>query len=370
MSEHKIAVIAGDGIGIEVMEEALNVLKVLEAQEKDFVLKIEKFPWSSTYYVENGRMMPVDGLETLQKFDAILFGAIGDARVPDDVTVWELIMPIRKTFQQYVNFRPVKSLPGIKSPLANGEDIDFVIFRENAEGEYSNSGGRMFETQASEMAIQNTIMTRGGIERITRAASEYAVKNGKKKLTSATKSNAVVHAMKLWDEHVKRVVDEEYPELALESYYIDALVAYFVQRPQSFEVVVASNLFGDILSDLGSGIVGGLGLSPSANINPEKEYPSMFEAVHGSAPDIAGKGIANPIAQIWSAALMLDHLDRPDLSARIIKAIEDVLIEGNVKTADIGGQATTKQMGDAIVNKIKGQYDVQGTGELIHEVNQ
>ena len=364
MTEFKIAVIAGDGIGIEVMEEALNVLSVLEEHEKDFVLTIEEFPWSSDYYVEHGRMMPEDGLDTLQKFDAILFGAIGDSRVPDDVTVWELIMPIRKKFQQYVNFRPVKSLPGIKSPLANGKDIDFVIFRENAEGEYSNSGGRMFDAQESEMAIQNTIMTRGGIERITKAASDYAVKNGKKKLTSATKSNAVIHALKLWDEHVKRVVEEGYPELELESYYIDALVAYFVQRPQSFEVVVASNLFGDILSDLGSGIVGGLGLSPSANINPEKEYPSMFEAVHGSAPDIAGKGIANPIAQIWSAALMLDHLGRADLSTKIIGAIEEVLSEENVKTADIGGNATTKQMGAAIVEKIKNQYATEKNGEL------
>lgn len=364
MSEFNIAVIAGDGIGIEVMKEALNVLSVLQDLEKDFTLEVEEFPWSSEYYLEHGVMMPEDGLETLQKFDAILFGAIGDSRVPDDVTVWELIMPIRKKFQQYVNFRPVKSLPGIKSPLANGEDIDFVIFRENAEGEYSNSGGRMFESQESEMAIQNTIMTRGGIERITKAASDYAIKNYKKKLTSATKSNAVIHAMKLWDEHVKRVVEEGYPELELESVYIDALVAYFVQRPQSFEVVVASNLFGDILSDLGSGIVGGLGLSPSANINPEKDYPSMFEAVHGSAPDIAGKGIANPIAQIWSSALMLAHLGRPDLSTKIISAIEAVLFEEQVKTADIGGHSTTNQMGTAIIEKIKNQYLTEENGEV------
>ena len=369
MTEFKIAVIPGDGIGIEVMGEAVKVLRVLEEYETNFVLNIEEFPWNSDYYVANGRMMPEDGLETLKNFDAILFGAIGDSRVPDDVTVWELIMPIRKKFQQYVNFRPVKSLPGVKSPLLNGEDIDFVIFRENAEGEYSDSGGRMFDSQDSELAIQNTIMTRGGIERITKAASEYAVKNGKRKLTSATKSNAVTHAMKLWDEHVKRVVEEEYPELELESYYIDALVAYFVQRPQSFEVVVASNLFGDILSDLGSGIVGGLGLSPSANINPEKEYPSMFEAVHGSAPDIAGKGIANPIAQIWSAALMLDHLGKADLSKIIINAIEDVLLEGKIKTADIGGNATTEQMGKAIVEKIQERYVIEKMGSLNHEIN-
>lgn len=366
MTECKIAVIAGDGIGIEVMDEALQVLNVLEEHEQNFALEIEKFPWNSEYYLAHGRMMPADGMETLKKFDAILFGAIGDARVPDEITIWELIMPIRKQFQQYVNFRPVKSLPGIQSPLSKGDDIDFVIFRENAEGEYSDSGGRMFDSQPSELAIQNTIMTRGGIERITKAACDYALHNGKKKVTSATKSNAVIHAMKLWDEHVKRVLAEGYPELELESYYIDALVAYFVQRPQSFEVVVASNLFGDILSDLGSGIVGGLGLSPSANINPEKEYPSMFEPVHGSAPDIAGKGIANPIAQIWSTALMLEHLGREDLSAKVIQAIEDVLAEGTVKTADIGGTATTKQMGSAIVEKIKQQYTTEKMGNVVH----
>ncbi|WP_019413339.1 tartrate dehydrogenase [Paenisporosarcina sp. TG20] len=367
MTEYNIAVIPGDGIGIEVMKEALKVLSVLEAKEPDFDLRVENFPWSSDYYLEHGRMMPEDGLEVLQKFQAILFGAIGDARVPDDVTVWELIMPIRKQFQQYVNFRPVKSLPGIESPLSKGEDIDFVIFRENSEGEYSNSGGRMFDSQLTELSLQNTIMTRAGIERITKAACEYAVKNDRKKITSATKSNAIIFSMKLWDEHVKRTL-LEYPDLQLESYYIDALVAYFVQRPQTFEVVVASNLFGDILSDLGSGIVGGLGLSPSANINPEKDFPSMFEPVHGSAPDIAGKSIANPIAQIWSAALMLDHLGREDLSKKIVKAIEEVLLEGKVRTADIGGSATTELMGLAIVEKLKEQYVTKKVGTEIHGV--
>lgn len=367
MTEYNIAVIAGDGIGIEVMKEALKVLSVLQEHEPDFVLHTEKFPWSSNYYIDHGRMMPENGMEVLQNFHAILFGAIGDARVPDDVTVWELIMPIRKQFQQYVNFRPVKSLPGIKSPLRNGDDIDFVIFRENSEGEYSNSGGRMFDSQISELSLQNTIMTRAGIERIARAACDYAVKNDKKKVTSATKSNAIIHSMKLWDEHVKRIL-LEYPELELDSYYIDALVAYFVQRPQSFEVVVASNLFGDILSDLGSGLVGGLGLSPSANINPEKNFPSMFEPVHGSAPDIAGKGIANPIAQIWSAALMLDHLGREDLSTKIIKAIEEVLFEEKVRTADIGGNATTEQMGSAIVEKIKEQYATEKMGNGMYGI--
>ncbi|HWI49198.1 MAG TPA: tartrate dehydrogenase, partial [Rummeliibacillus sp.] len=356
MVNYKIAVIPGDGIGIEVMDEALKVLQVLQEYNQDLELQIEQFPWSSDYYLKHGKMMPDDALQTLQGFDAILFGAIGDARVPDDITIWQLIMPIRKQFQQYVNFRPVKSLPGIHSPLSNGENIDFVIFRENAEGEYSNSGGRIFDSQDSELAIQNTVMTRGGIERITRAACDYALKVEKNKITSATKSNAITHSMKLWDEHVKKIVQEEYKELKLESYYIDALVAYFVDRPQTFDIVVASNLFGDILSDLGSGIVGGLGLSPSANINPEKNFPSMFEPVHGSAPDIAGKGIANPIAQIWSTALMLEHLGRKDLSDMIIKAIELVLLEGTTKTADIGGNATTVQMGKAITEKIKEQY--------------
>lgn len=356
MIKHKIAVIAGDGIGIEVMREALKVLTILEEKQHDFKIEIVEFPWNSDYYLEHGMMMPEDGLVTLQNYDAILFGAIGHPKVPDEISIWDLIMPIRQGFQQYVNFRPVKSLPKIKSPLENGDDIDFVIFRENAEGEYSNSGGRLFKSQASEMAIQNTVMTRFGIERITRAASEYAISNGKKTITSATKSNAVIHALKLWDETLERVVTGDYPGLALDKYYIDALVAYFVQRPQSFEVVVASNLFGDILSDLGSAIVGGLGLSPSANINPEKEFPSMFEPVHGSAPDIAGKGIANPIAQIWSTALMLNHLGRSDLGRIIVEAIEDVLEDGFVKTKDIGGNSTTEQMGAAIVEKIANSF--------------
>ena len=344
----RIAIIPGDGIGKEVMREAIKVLGTL--QEHDATLQIEAmlFPWNSDYYLAQGQMMPDNALETLAQYDAILFGAIGDARVPDDVTVWELIMPIRKQFQQYVNFRPIQSLPGVSSPLANGKDIDFVIFRENAEGEYSNSGGRIYNNQPQEMTIQNTVMTRIGIDKIVRAACDYAHKHHKTKITSATKSNAIIHSMKFWDEHTKKVLSETSPALKLESIYIDALVAYFVERPQDFEVVVASNLFGDILSDLGSAIVGGLGLSPSANINPEKEFPSMFEPVHGSAPDIAGKGIANPIAQIWSLALLFGHIGRPDVEALIVEAIRNVLREGVVKTADIGGQATTQEMGNAI----------------------
>lgn len=344
----KIAVIPGDGIGKEVMTEALKVLEYLQRDDSSLQIDTTIFPWSSDYYVQHGRMMPKDALTILKSYDAILFGAIGDARVPDDVTVWEFIMPIRKQFQQYVNFRPVKSLKGVASPLTNGKDIDMVIFRENTEGEYSNSGGHIYQHQPQEMAIQNTIMTRLGVEKIVQAACSYAIQYGKSKITSATKSNAIIHAMKFWDEHTKKIVAQATPTLTLESIYIDALVAYFVERPQDFQVVVASNLFGDILSDLGSAIVGGLGLSPSANVNPEKEFPSMFEPVHGSAPDIAGKGIANPIAQIWSLALLLGHIGRPDAEKRVVRAIEAVLQEGAVKTADIGGQATTSQMGDAI----------------------
>ena len=355
----KIAVIPGDGIGKEVMKEALLVLQTIQELDEDLSIETTVFDWSSDYYVRTGRMMPEDGLTILKEHDAILFGAIGDERVPDDVTVWELIMPIRKQFRQYVNFRPVKSLPGITSPLARSEDIDFVIFRENTEGEYSNSGGRLYAGSPQAMAIQNTVMTKTGIDNIVRAACEYARKYGKVTVTSATKSNAVIHTMKFWDECVKEQM-KQYPDLQLKSYYIDALVAYFVDKPQEFEVVVASNLFGDILSDLGSAIIGGLGLSPSGNINPERDYPSMFEPVHGSAPDIAGRGIANPIAQIWSLALLLGHLGRTDLEQVIVSAIEQVLRAGEVRTADIGGTATTAEMGAAICGAVKASFVGRG----------
>ncbi|MDQ0253249.1 tartrate dehydrogenase/decarboxylase/D-malate dehydrogenase [Evansella vedderi] len=352
MASYKVAVIPGDGIGPEVMNEALKVLRVLKDQDSTFQYHADIFYWNSDYYLKHGRMMPEDGLEILKNYDAVLFGAIGDERVPDDITVWELIMPIRKQFQQYINLRPVKKLPGIKTRYDDVKsDIDFVIVRENAEGEYANSGGRLYSGMDQEMAIQNTVITRKGTERAASFAFEYAKKHGKTKVTSATKSNAVVHSMKLWDEAVKAVADS-YPEITLEQNYIDALAAYFVMRPESFEVVVASNLFGDILSDLGSALVGGLGISPSANLNPTGEFPSMFEPVHGSAPDIARTGKANPIAQIWSTAMMLEHLGRDDLSTMIIRAIEQVLKRGEVLTADLGGSATTMEMGEAIIEEL------------------
>lgn len=353
MKEFKIAILPGDGIGPEVMDEALKVLQVLKELDETFSYHADLFPWNSEFYLKHGKMMPEDGLSILRRYDAILFGAIGDERVPDNISVWELIMPIRKEFQQYINLRPVKQLQGITTPLQpRKKPIDFVIIRENAEGEYSNSGGRMYKGTDEEVALQNTIMTKKGIERVARFAFEYAEKNGGKKVTSATKSNAIVHSMSLWDEVVEHV-SSYYPSINLEKNYIDALAAYFVQRPETFDVVVASNLFGDILSDLGSALVGGLGLSPSANLNPEGNYPSMFEPVHGSAPDIAGKGKANPIAQIWSVALMLETLGRPDLSEMTLAAINQVLTEENVRTPDLGGSSNTSEVGDAIIHHLR-----------------
>ncbi|CDQ40358.1 MULTISPECIES: tartrate dehydrogenase [Virgibacillus] len=348
----KIAVIPGDGIGIEVMNEALKLIEAINEHDS-FQIEYDVFDWNSDYYLQTNRMMPKDGLEQLQHYDAILFGAIGDERVPDDITIWEMIMPIRKSFQQYVNFRPIKLLDGIDNPLRHhvNKPIDFVLIRENAEGEYSNAGGRMFEGENRELAIQNSVMTRQGVTQVAEFAFSYANKHGLKKLTNATKSNAIIHSMKFWDQTIESVA-EKYPTINYEKYYIDALAAYFVQRPYDFNIVLASNLFGDILSDLGSAIVGGLGISPSANINPEGNYPSMFEPVHGSAPDIAGKGIANPIAQIWSLALMYEQFDRQDIHDKILAGIQNVVSTKKVITPDMGGTATTNEVGDAIINKL------------------
>ncbi|WP_113928374.1 tartrate dehydrogenase [Bacillus sp. P14.5] len=352
MSKHKIAILPGDGIGPEVMREAEKVLRLLCEEDPNFQCEFTTLDWNSEYYLAHNRMMPEDGLDRLKAFDAILFGAIGDSRVPDYVTVWELIMPIRKRFGQYINYRPVKQLEGIPTPFKNqNQKVDFAIIRENAEGEYSNSGGRLYEGTDHELAIQNTIMTKEGVKKVSRFAFDYARSKGLKKVTSATKSNAVIHSMNFWDEVVNDVAGN-YPDIDLERIYIDALAAFFVQKPQTFEVVVASNLFGDILSDLGSAVVGGLGVSPSANINPSKEYPSMFEPVHGSAPDIKGEEIANPIAQIWSAALMVEHLGRSDLHDAILEAIEDSIAAG-VVTPDLGGTSSTKEVGSAIKNHLK-----------------
>lgn len=353
LKNYSVAVIPGDGIGPEVIAEGLKVMRAIEEVHGNVTFSEKVYDWNCEYYLKYGKMMPHDGLDQLKNHDSILFGAVGDPSVPDHVSVWELILPIRRSFQQYVNLRPIKLLRGLESPLRykSHSDLDFVVVRENTEGEYSNSGGRLHEGTPYELAMQNSIFTRYGTERILKYAYSLAESRPQKSLTVATKSNAINYAMPFWDELVKEASEKYNVETNV--YHIDALAAYFINRPESIDVVVGSNLFGDILSDLGAAIVGGLGLAPSANINPEREFPSMFEAIHGSAPDIAGKGIANPIAQIWSISLMMDHFQLPEMGKLILDSIEEVLIDGDIRTPDLGGSASTVDMGDAIVSKIK-----------------
>jgi tartrate dehydrogenase/decarboxylase/D-malate dehydrogenase len=310
MRRLNIAVIAGDGIGKEVVPAGIRVLEAA-AQRFNFKFIWREFDWSCEKYLSTGTMLPSDGLHELGKSDAIFLGAVGDPRVPDHVSLWGLLIPIRRGFQQYVNLRPVRLFAGIESPLKNWKpgQIDFSIVRENNEGEYSNIGGRLYEGTPHEMAVQQSIFTRRGVERILRFAFDLARKR-EKHVTSATKSNGIIYTMPFWDECFK-TISSEYPDVRTDQYHIDILTAHFVKHPDWFDVVVGSNLFGDILSDLGPALVGSIGIAPSANLNPEKEFPSMFEPVHGSAPDIAGKGIANPIGQIWSGAMMLRHLGQP-----------------------------------------------------------
>lgn len=351
MKAFNIAVIAGDGIGKEVVPEGLRVLEAA-GQRFNFQMHWHAFNWSCETYVQTGKMMPDDGLRQLRPFNAIFLGAVGHPSVPDHVSLWGLLIPIRRTFRQYVNLRPVRLFDGIESPLKNWKagQIDFTIVRENNEGEYSNIGGRLYEGTDDEMAVQQTVFTRRGVNRVLRFAFELARKR-RKHLTSATKSNGIIHTMPFWDECFRGLA-AEYPDIRTDQYHIDILTAHFVRHPDWFDVVVGSNLFGDILSDLGPAVVGSIGIAPSANLNPEKEYPSMFEPVHGSAPDIAGKGVANPIGQIWSGAMMLRHLGLPEASDAIEDAIADVLSERNVRTPDIGGTASTRELGLAIASRV------------------
>jgi tartrate dehydrogenase/decarboxylase/D-malate dehydrogenase len=351
MKSFNIAVIAGDGIGQEVVPEGIRVLEAA-GRRFEFALSWHEFDWSCDTYARTGMMMPANGLEQLSKLDAIFLGAVGDPRVPDHVSLWGLLIPIRRGFRQYVNLRPVRLFAGIESPLKNWKpgDIDFQIVRENNEGEYSNIGGRLYEGTADEMAVQQTIFTRRGVERILRYAFDLAMTR-KKHVTSATKSNGIIYTMPFWDECFAKIA-AEYPTVRTDQYHIDILTAHFVRHPDWFDVVVGSNLFGDILSDLGPAVVGSVGIAPSANLNPEKEFPSMFEPVHGSAPDIAGKGIANPIGQIWSGAMMLRHFGEEAAAAAVEEAITTVLANGRVQTPDIGGKATTRQMGEAIATLV------------------
>ena len=351
MKVYRLAVLPGDGIGPEIMTESVQTLTILADMHSGFRFDIQQFDWSTQRYLREGALMPADGLAILERgnFDCILLGPIGDPRVPDHITLWGLLLPIRQEFDQYVNLRPLRLLPGVRSPLANKgpREIDLVCIRENTEGEYAGVGGRVHQRTAEEVAIQSIVFTRKGTERIMHYAFEYARHHGRKKVTSATKSNSMQYNMVFWDD-VFRDVAREYPDITHEQQLIDSLAARFVSQPESLDVVVASNLFGDILTDLGAAISGSLGLAPSANLNPERRYPSMFQAIHGSAPDIAGKGIANPIASIWSGQLMLDFLEEQEAATMLMRAIEETLVSGLVRTPDLGGTATTRQVGEAI----------------------
>ncbi|MEM7123660.1 MAG: tartrate dehydrogenase [Pseudomonadota bacterium] len=347
---HRIAVIAGDGIGKEVVPEGLRVLEAAGAK-MGIEFAWTSFDWSCETYAKTGRMMPEDGLDQLAAFDAIFLGAVGFPGVPDHVSLWGLLIPIRRTMDQYVNLRPVRLFDGVPCPLAGRgvDDIDFWVVRENTEGEYSQIGGRIYEGTEHEMVTQNAVFTRHGTDRILRYAFDLANSRAKKHLTSATKSNGIFHTMPFWDERVAAVA-ADYPDVAVDQYHIDILTAHFVRNPDWFDVVVGSNLFGDILSDLGPAVAGSIGIAPSANINPAGDKPSMFEPVHGSAPDIAGKGIANPIGQIWAGAMMLDHLGHGEAGQVVVGAIERVLKEGRQLTPDLGGNASTEALGKAIVD--------------------
>jgi len=350
---HRIAVIPGDGIGREVMPEGIASM---EAAGSRFGLSFDwkEFDWSCETWHKTGRMMPKNGIEQLADFDAIYLGAVGSPGVPDHVSLWGLLIPIRREFDQYVNLRPCKLMDGVPCPLRPdlAKDIDFWVVRENVEGEYSEVGGRIFEGTEQEAVVQETRMTRKGIDRVLRYAFELAGTRPRHKVTSATKSNGIIHTMPYWDERFERM-KADFPGIDTDQYHIDILTAHFVRNPQRFDVVVGSNLFGDILSDLGPAVCGSIGIAPSANINPERIHPSMFEPVHGSAPDIAGQGIANPIGQIWAGAMMLNHLGHPEAGAAVEAAIEKVLSDNGPRTADLGGNATTTEAGRAIVEAIK-----------------
>jgi tartrate dehydrogenase/decarboxylase / D-malate dehydrogenase len=354
----RIAVIPGDGIGTEVVPAGLEAL---DATATRFGLRLEctEFGFAAAgYWQEHGTMLPPDWEQTLRGFDAIYFGAVGwPAVVPDHVSLWGSLLQFRRTFDQYVNLRPCRLMPGVRSPLAGREpgDIDFVVVRENTEGEYSSVGGRIFEGTDRETVLQETIMTRIGVDRVLRYAFELAARRDAGHLTSATKSNGISISMPYWDERVAAMTDH-FPGVRVDKFHIDALAAQFVLHPEWFDVVVASNLFGDILSDLGPACTGTLGIAPSANINPDRTSPSLFEPVHGSAPDIAGRGIANPVGQIWCGSLMLDHLGHPEAAAHLLGAIEDVLAlgpHGAPLTPDLHGTGTTAELGHAIAERVR-----------------
>ena len=354
MKEYKIATIAGDGIGKEVVPESLKILREA-AKQHQFKIQFDEFDFSSCdYYKKNGKMLPDNWKEKIGKHDAIYFGAVGmPDQVPDHISLWGSLLQFRREFDQYINLRPVKLFEGVPCPLANKKpgDIDMLIVRENTEGEYSSVGGRMYQNSNQEIAIQETIMSKHGVDRVQKFAFELAKKRSRKQLTNATKSNGISITMPFWDERFK-FNKKNYPEINTNQFHIDILAARFVLTPEWFDVVVASNLFGDILSDLGPACTGTIGIAPSGNINPEKRFPSLFEPVHGSAPDIAGKGVANPVGQIWSGAMMLDHLGEKEAADRIILSIEKTLKDKNSRTKDLGGKSNTVECAKKILKNL------------------
>ena len=351
---HRIAAIPGDGIGKETVPEGLRVLEAA-ATRFGFALQTTEYDWSCDRYQRLGSMMPEDGLDQLREHDAVFLGAVGWPGVPDHVSLWGLLIPIRRGFDQYASVRPCRLMPGARTPLAGRteKDIDFYVVRENTEGEYSSLGGRLFEGTDREFATQSTVFTRTGVDRILRYAFELAMTRPRRHVTSATKSNGITITMPYWDERFAAMA-ANYPDVTTDQFHIDILCAQFVQNPQWFDVVVASNLFGDILSDLGPAVAGSIGIAPSANINPERAHPSMFEPVHGSAPDIAGRHVCNPIGQVWSGAMMLEHLGEHEAARAVTAAIETLLRDGGPRTRDMGGQAGTGDVGRALAEIVAG----------------
>jgi tartrate dehydrogenase/decarboxylase/D-malate dehydrogenase len=353
MREHKIAAIPGDGIGKEVIAAGLEVLAALERRDGGFKLAVEHFPWGSDYFRAHGTLMPEDGVATLRRFDAIFFGAVGDPKIPDHVTLWGLRLPICQGLDQYANVRPTRLLPGIAGPLryVTAENLDWVIVRENSEGEYAGHGGRVHRGLPEEVATETAVFTRVGVERIMRFAFGLARQRRRKKLTVVTKSNAQRHGMVMWDE-IAAEVARDFADVAWDKELVDAMTTRMVLKPGTIDVVVATNLHADILSDLAAALAGSLGIAPTANLNPERKFPSMFEPIHGSAFDIMGKGIANPIATFWTASLMLDHLGEGTAARRLMRAVERVTADPSLHTPDLGGKATTRMVTDAVVAAI------------------
>ena len=353
MQTHKIAVIAGDGIGPEVINEGIKVLNAVAEVDKSFKFDFTFYPWGCEYYKETGKMMAENGIEELKKHDAIFLGAVGAPGVPDHISLWDLLLVIRKNFDQYINLRPVKLLKGAPCPLkdATEEDINMTFVRENTEGEYAGSGSWLFKDKPNEVVIQDGVFSRKGCERVIRYAYELAKKENKT-LTSISKGNALNYSMVFWDKIFKEV-GKDYPEVKTYSYLVDAASMFMIKDPKRFEIVVTSNLFGDILTDLGAAIAGGMGLAAGANLNPERTFPSMFEPIHGSAPDIAGQGKANPLATVWSASQMLDFFGHENWGKKLIDIIEEILVEKKVLTPDLGGNSTTEQVGNEVIRKIK-----------------